>query len=190
MIGNITLILSALTFVLICISLCVGTRRKSLKFQTLSCLTEATYNILNMSLTAAVMSGICWIRSIVYSRKSHYSKMTYRLILVLFIALIIGGCFVTWSGPVSLLLLPGSLLRTYSLWQSKMRLIRWSGAVSGLLGAIYYMCYGAWFIVAGYLLMFAVGAYEYYIKDIKGARKRSKYASAYHRRLCYQEVED
>lgn len=176
--------ISAIVFALMCISLCVNTRKVSLSFQGASCLAEALYNTLISSYTVATLNVICFVRALVYMRRNHYSALTNLIILIVFMTLLIAGCIITWNGLVSIWLLPATLLRSYCLWQKDMKLIRLSGALSGFLHVTYYVAFGAWLIAAGWLLTFIVSTHGYYTKDFC-KKKKSKHAISYHRRLRY-----
>ncbi len=178
------LILSVIIFALTCISLCVNTRKVSLLLHGAGCLTAALYNTLLLSYTVAIMNVIFFMRSVIYMRRNRYSALTNLIILIVFMALLIISCVVTWDGLVSIWLLPTSLYRSYCLWQKDMKLIRLSGALSGFSSLVYYIAFGAWLVAAGSLLTTLVSAYEYYIKDIR-RKKKSKHAISYHHRLRY-----
>ena len=159
---NIALVLSVAVFATLIISISVRSRRRSLKIQSASCLLEALYSFTIGALTGAFINVINFIRSGLFVRRDEFGRFSYLLILVFFDLVILGNCLLTWAGPVSLLPTIGSLVRTYCLWQSDMRLIRVSGA----------------------------GVYEIVSKDVLRRRKNvAKRAAAYHRRLCYQEAD-
>ena len=187
---NIALVLSVAVFATLIISISVRSRRRSLKIQSASCLLEALYSFTIGALTGAFINVINFIRSGLFVRRDEFGRFSYLLILVFFDLVILGNCLLTWAGPVSLLPTIGSLVRTYCLWQSDMRLIRVSGITTGLSYGAYYAIYGGWLMVMGYALLLVAGVYEIVSKDVLRRRKNvAKRAAAYHRRLCYQEVD-
>lgn len=187
---NIALVLSVAVFATLIISISVRSRRQSLKIQSAGCLLEALYSFTIGALTGAFINVINFIRSGLFVRRDEFGRFSYLLILVFFDLVILGNCLLTWVGPVSLLPTIGSLVRTYCLWQSDMRLIRVSGITTGLSYGAYYAIYGGWLMVMGYALLLVVGVYEIVSKDVLCRRKNvAKCAAAYHRRLCYQETD-
>ena len=187
---NIALVLSVVVFATLIISISVRSRRQSLKIQSAGCLLEALYSFTIGALTGAFINVINFIRSGLFVRRDEFGRFSYLLILVFFDLVILGNCLLTWAGPVSLLPTIGSLVRTYCLWQSDMRLIRVSGITTGLSYGAYYAIYGGWLMVMGYTLLLVAGVYEITSKDVLRRRKNvAKRAAAYHRRLCYQEAD-
>ena len=139
--------------------------------------------------TGAFINVINFIRSGLFIKRNKFSRLCYLLILVLFDLVIMANCLITWAGPVSLLPTIGSLVRTYCLWQTDMRLVRVSGITTGLSYGTYYALYGGWLMVIGYGALLAVGVYEIITKDaLRHKGRAANRASAYHRRLCYQEA--
>ena len=187
---NIDLVLSVVVFATLIISISVRSRRQSLKIQSAGCLLEALYSFTIGALTGAFINVINFIRSGLFVRRDEFGRFSYLLILVFFDLVILGNCLLTWVGPVSLLPTIGSLVRTYCLWQSDMRLIRVSGITIGLSYGAYYAICGGWLMVMGYALLLVAGVYEIVSKDVLCRRKNvAKRAAAYHRRLCYQETD-
>lgn len=186
---NIALILSIAVFVTLVASVCVKRRRLSLSIQATSCLIEALYSFIIGALTGAVINIINFIRSGLFINRDKFGRIAYLFILVFFDVIILANCYLTWDGPASLLPTIGSLVRTYCLWQTDMRLVRVSGITTGLSYGAYYAIYGGWLMVLGYAILLIVGIYEIITKDVAGHHRRvAGRASAYHRRLCYQEV--
>ena len=75
---------------------------------------------------------------------------------------------------ISLLPTIGSIIRTYCLWQSNMKLVRISGITTGLTYGIYYIYYQSWFMVLGELTLLMVGIYAVLKNDIYMRKKEMK----------------
>lgn len=186
---SVALIISVAVFATLIASVCVRRRQLSLRIQAISCLMEALYSFTIGAMTGAVINIINFIRSGLFANRNRFGRAIYLLILLLFDAIILINCYLTWAGPSSLLPTIGSLVRTYCLWQTDMKLVRVSGITTGLSYGAYYAIYGGWPMVLGYVTLLVVGAYEIVAKDmLKSRRRAARRASAYHRRLCYQEA--
>lgn len=61
----------------------------------------------------------------------------------------------------------GSIIRTYCLWQSNMKLVRLSGVTTGMLYGSYYLYYQSWFMVLGDLILLITGILAIYRNDLK-----------------------
>ena len=81
--------------------------------------------------------------------------------------IIITNCYFSWAGWISLLPTIGSIIRTYCLWQSKMKWVRVSGITTGLFYGSYYIYYNSWFMVLGDAILLLIGIYEVYKNDIR-----------------------
>ena len=90
---------------------------------------------------------------------------------IFFEGIIIVNCLLTWSGLISLLPTIGSIIRTYCLWQSNMRLVRISGITTGIFYGTYYIFYQSWFMVLGDLILLLVGIYAVYKNDLKTIKR-------------------
>ncbi len=77
------------------------------------------------------------------------------------------NCYFSWTGWVSLLPTIGSMIRSYCLWQSNMKLVRISGITTGILYGSYYIYYHSWFMVLGDLILLLTGIYTLYKNDIR-----------------------
>lgn len=161
------MIFSILAFIAIIASVCIKNRKGALTAQSLNCLFESIYAFTLNALTGAVLQLINFIRTFIYIQKYKINKKIYFLILLIFEGIVIANCVYTWVGAISLLPTIGSIIRTYCLWQSRMRLIRISGITTGITYGLYYLFYGSWFIVAGYIILIIVGAISIYENDIK-----------------------
>lgn len=161
------MIFSILAFVAVCVSICIKDRKKSLSVQALNCFFEAIYDFIINAFTGAVLSIINLIRTFIFIKKEKINKTIYLLILVLFEGIIIINCFFTWNGYISLLPTVGSIIRTYCLWQSNMKLVRISGITTGILYGLYYTYYKSWFLVLGDIILLIVGIISVYKNDIK-----------------------
>ena len=150
---------SILAFVALIVSICIKERKKSLVVQSLNCLLEAVYD---------------FIRTFLFINKEKFSKTLYLIILFLFESIIIVNCILTWGGLISLLPTIGSLIRTYCLWQSNMKLVRISGITTGILYGSYYIYYNSWFMVLGDLILLIIGIYAVWKNDIKNNSKLNK----------------
>ena len=135
------MIFSILAFLFLVISLCIKERKKSLIIQSLNCLSEALYNFVISAYTGAVLGLINFIRSFIYISKDKINKVIYIFILLFFEGVIVINCIITWNGYISIFPTIGSIIRTYCLWQSNMKLVRLSGITTGLFYGIYYLYY-------------------------------------------------
>ncbi len=160
------MIFSVLAFIAVCASICIKDRKKSLCVQSFNCFFEAIYDFLIKAYTGAVLSIINLIRTFIFIQKDRINKTLYLIILFLFEIIIIINCILTWNGLISLLPTIGSMIRSYSLWQSNMKLVRISGITTGLLYGIYYIYYQGWFMVLGFTILFITSIYSLIKNDI------------------------
>lgn len=165
------MVFSILAFVALLVSICIKNRKKSLYVQALNCLFEAVYDFIICAYTGAILSIVNFIRTFLFINKEKFNKYIYILILFLFEGITIVNCVFTWVGLISLLPTIGSLIRTYCLWQSNMKLVRISGITTGFLYGSYYIYYKSWFMVLGDLLLLIVGFYTIYKNDFKKTTK-------------------
>lgn len=165
------MIFSILAFLALVISICIKERKKSLCVQSLNCLFEAVYDFIISAYTGAVLSVINFIRTFIFINKNKINKRIYFFILIFFEGIIIINCVLTWNGLISLLPTIGSIIRTYCLWQSNMRLVRISGITTGIFYGTYYIFYQSWFMVLGDLILLVVGIYTVYKNDLKAIKK-------------------
>ena len=135
------IIFSILAFLTLFLSISIKDRKNSLKAQSINCLFEALYALTINAYTGAVLGFINYIRSSLFIKKDIFTKKIYLIILLVFESVIIINCLLTWSGAISLLPTLGSVIRTFCLWQTKMKYIRLSGMISGLLFGTYYSYY-------------------------------------------------
>ena len=143
------MIYSILALLAICISLNIKERKKSLYVQSLNCFFESLYDFTIEAYTGAILSLITFTRSLIFIRKDKFNKVLYLMILILFEGIIIANCYFSWAGVISLLPTIASIIRTYCLWQSDMRLVRMSGLTTGIMYGSYYIYYHSWFMVLG-----------------------------------------
>lgn len=162
---------SILAFAALIISICIKNRKKSLFVQSLNCLFEAIYDFIISAYTGAILSIINFIRTFIFINKDKINKKLYLLVLFIFESIIIANCIFTWNGYISLLPTIGSVIRTYCLWQSNMKLVRISGITTGIFYGIYYIYYQSPLMVMGDLLLLLVGLYSVYKNDIKLFKK-------------------
>ncbi len=165
------MIFSILAFLALVISICIKERKKSLCVQSLNCFFEAVYDFIISAYTGAVLSIINFIRTFIFINKNKINKRIYLFILIFFEGIIIVNCLLTWSGLISLLPTIGSIIRTYCLWQSNMRLVRISGITTGIFYGTYYIFYQSWFMVLGDLILLLVGIYAVYKNDLKTIKR-------------------
>lgn len=161
------IIFSILAFLTLFLSMCIKDRKKSLKAQSINCLFEALYALTINAYTGSILGFINYIRSSLFIKKDIFTKKIYIMLLLVFESVIIINCVLTWSGAISLLPTLGSIIRTFCLWQSKMKYVRFSGIISGLLFGTYYIYYKSWFMVAGYLLLLLISLYSFCKTDLK-----------------------
>lgn len=169
------MIFSILAFVALFVSICIKDRKKSLYVQSLNCFFEAVYDFIILAFTGAILSIINLIRSFIFIHKERFSKLIYLIILLFFEGIIIINCYFSWAGWISLLPTIGSIIRTYCLWQSDMKLVRISGITTGIFYGSYYIYYKSWFMVLGDLILLLIGIYEVYRNDIKKHIFKNKY---------------
>lgn len=161
------MILSILAFIALILSICIKDRRKSLGVQSLNCLFEAMYSFTINAFTGAFLSIINFIRTFIFMQSVKIKRNIYVFILIMFESIIILNCIYTWNGIISLLPTIGSIIRTYCLWQSNMKLVRISGITTGILYGLYYLYYQSWFIVAGDIILLITSIISIYKYDIK-----------------------
>lgn len=169
------MIFSILAFVALFVSICIKDRKRSLYVQSLNCFFEAVYDFIISAFTGAILSIINLIRTFIFINKEKFSKLIYLIILLFFEGIIIINCYLSWAGWISLLPTVGSIIRTYCLWQSDMKLVRISGITTGIFYGSYYIYYKSWFMVLGDLILLLIGIYEVYRNDIKKHNFKNKY---------------
>lgn len=121
--------------------------------------------------TGAFLSIINFIRTFIFIQSEKISRKIYFLILIIFEGIIIINCIYTWNGLISLLPTLGSIIRTYCLWQTDMKLVRISGITTGILYGLYYLYYQSWFIVMGDVILLIIGIISVYKNDIKNRKE-------------------
>lgn len=161
------MIFSILAFLAVCTSICIKDRKKSLYVQSLNCFFEAIYDFIINAFTGAVLSIINLIRTFIFIQKDKINKVIYLIVLFLFEGVIIINCAFTWNGYISLLPTIGSMIRSYCLWQSDMKLVRISGITTGILYGLYYTYYKSWFLVLGYIILLTIGIISVCKNDVK-----------------------
>ena len=165
------MILSILAFIALILSICIKDRKKSLGVQSLNCLFEAIYSFIINAFTGAFLSIINFIRTYIFMQSEKIKRKIYVFVLIIFESIIILNCIYTWNGMISLLPTIGSIIRTYCLWQSNMKLVRISGITTGILYGLYYSYYQSWFIVAGDIILLFTSIISIYKYDIKKKEK-------------------
>lgn len=161
------MIFSILAFIALVLSICIKDRKESLFIQSLNCLFEAIYSFIINAFTGAILSIVNFIRTFIFIQSERINKRIYLLILVLFEGIIITNCIFTWNGLISVLPTIGSIIRTYCLWQSNMKLVRISGIATGILYGVYYSYYQSWFIVMGDIILLVTSMISIYKNDIR-----------------------
>lgn len=161
------MIFSILAFMALILSICIKDRKKSLGVQSLNCLFEAIYSFIINAFTGAFLSIINFIRTYIFMQSVKIKRNIYVFILIMFESIIVLNCIYTWNGIISLLPTIGSIIRTYCLWQSNMKLVRISGITTGILYGLYYLYYQSWFIVAGDIILLITSIISIYKYDIK-----------------------
>ena len=165
------MIFSILAFMALILSICIKDRKKSLGVQSLNCLFEAIYSFIINAFTGAFLSIINFIRTYIFMQSEKIKRKIYVFVLIIFVSIIILNCIYTWNGMISLLPTIGSIIRTYCLWQSNMKLVRISGITTGILYGLYYSYYQSWFIVAGDIILLFTSIISIYKYDIKKKEK-------------------
>lgn len=161
------MIFSIIAFLAIIISICIKERKKSLIVQSINCLSEAIYDFIIFAYTGAILSIINFIRTFLFINKNKFKKNIYFIMLFLFEGIIIFNCIITWKGYISLLPTIGSVIRTYCLWQSNMKLVRISGITTGVLYGSYYIYYNSFFMVLGDSILLITSIISLFKNDIK-----------------------
>lgn len=159
------MIFSILAFLALVVSICIKERKKSLLIQSTNCLFEAIYDFIIKAYTGATLSVINIIRTFLFIYKEKFNRILY--ILFLFEGIIMINCIMTWEGYISILPTVGSMIRTYCLWQTNMKLVRISGVTTGVLYGLYYSYYQSWFIVMGDIILLFTSIINIYKNDIK-----------------------
>ncbi len=167
------MIFSILVFVTLVLSICIKDRKKSLGVQALSCFFEAVYDFIIGAITGAFLSIMNFIRTFIFIQSEKISKKIYILVLMLFESIIIINCIYTWNGTISLLPTIGSIIRTYCLWQTNMKLVRISGITTGIFYGLYYFYYQSWFLVMGDMILLATSIMSIYKNDVKMVKKNN-----------------
>ena len=162
------MIFSILALLALCVSISIKNRKKSLYVQSLNCLFEAIYDFIISAFTGAILSIINLIRTFIFINKNRFNKVVYLIILFLFEGIIIVNCYFSWAGWISLLPTIGSIIRTYCLWQSNMKLVRISGITTGIFYGSYYVYYHSWFMVGGDFILLITAIRALLKNDIKG----------------------
>lgn len=165
------MIFSILAFVALVLSICIKDRKKSLSVQSLNCFFEAVYDFIIGAITGAFLSIINFIRTFIFMQSEKISKKIYILVLVVFEGIIIVNCIYTWNGFISLLPTIGTIIRTYCLWQTNMKMVRISGVTTGVLYGLYYSYYQSWFLVMGDMILLLTSIISIYKNDVKNKRK-------------------
>ena len=171
------MIFSVLAFIALILSIIIKDRKKSLGVQSLNCLLESIYSFLIEAFTGAFLSIVNFIRTFIFMQSEKISKKIYLLILLLFESIIVINCIYTWNGLISVLPTIGSMIRTYCLWQTNMKLVRISGITTGVLYGLYYSYYKSWFIVMGDIILFVTSIISIYRNDLQtkeGEKKHEK----------------
>lgn len=164
------MIFSILAFIALIISICIKDRRKSLHIQSINCLFEMIYCFIINALTGAIVSIINLIRTLLFVYKDKFNKNIYLLMLIIFESVIVINCIYTWEGYISLFPTIGSMIRTYCLWQTNMKLVRISGISTGILYGLYYVLHGSWFMVLGDVVLLVISLISIYKNDINKER--------------------
>ena len=101
------------------------------------------------------------------------SKKVYVLVLMIFEGIVIVNCIYTWNGYISLLPTIGTIIRTYCLWQTNMKMVRISGVTTGVLYGLYYCYYHSWFLVMGDIILLLTSMMSIYKNDVKNKKEVS-----------------
>ena len=161
------MIFSVLAFVALILSICIKDRNKSLFVQSLNCLFEAIYDFIINAFTGAVLSIINVIRTSIFRQSDKINRKLYVLLLYMFESIIVINCIYTWTGFISLLPTIGSMIRTYCLWQTDMKLVRISGMTTGITYGLYYSYYESWWLVFGDIILIVISIINICKRDIK-----------------------
>ncbi len=167
------MIFSILAFVALVLSICIKDRKKSLSVQSLNCFFEAVYDFIIGAITGAFLSIINVIRTFIFMQSEKISKKIYVLVLMIFEGIVIVNCIYTWNGYISLLPTIGTIIRTYCLWQTNMKLVRISGITTGVFYGLYYSYYHSWFLVMGDMIILLTSIMSIYKNDVKNKKEVS-----------------
>lgn len=159
---SIELIFSIAALALMVASIMVKRRKSSIIIQGAGCVVQMISAVLINAIPAAIGELIDVIRSGLFIYKDKFSKNIYLIILIIFEAVIVGSCILTWEGAITLLPMVGTMFRTYAAWQPHMSLIRIAGIVTGVTYIPYYLLHGSEGVILaiGYGILTAVGIYE------------------------------
>lgn len=161
------MLFSILAFIALILSICIKDRKKSLFVQSLNCLFEAIYDFIINAFTGAVLSIINVIRTSIFRQSDKINRKLYVLLLYMFESIIVINCIYTWNGFISLLPTIGSMIRTYCLWQTDMKLVRISGMTTGITYGLYYSYYESWWLVFGDIILIVISIINICKRDIK-----------------------
>ena len=167
------MIFSILVFVTLVLSICIKDRKNSFGLQALSFFFEAVYDFIIGAITGAFLSIMNFIRTFIFIQSEKISKKIYVLVLMIFEGIIIVNCIYTWNGYISLLPTIGSIIRTYCLWQTNMKLVRISGITTGIFYGLYYSYYHSWFLVMGDMILLLTSMMSIYKNDVKNKKEVS-----------------
>lgn len=168
------MLLSILAFLALFASICIKSRKHSLKVQSLSCVFKFLNDITIGAYTGAILSLINFIRSTLFAQKEKLKPKLYLVLLFIFETIIGINCIATWNGIISILPTVSTMVRTYCLWQSNMTYVRLSGILMGIFYGMYYIYYQSWFMVLGYLILFIISLYNVCKLDVKPVSKPVK----------------
>lgn len=169
------MIFSILALVALIIGVCVKSRTKSLIVQSFNCVFEAIYDFLIGAYTGAFLSIINFIRTLIFINKDKFGKIFYIVILLFFESIIVINCVFTYQGYISLLPTIGSMIRSFCLWQSNMKIMRISGITTGIFYGMYYLYYHSWFMVIGEIILLMASIYAIVTNDVIGRKKRNEF---------------
>lgn len=176
---------SVVVLLLIIVSICVKRRKLSIVIQGASCGLQLLYDLLIGAFTAAIAEAIDVVRSTLFVYREKFSRIVYVAMLVIFEAIIVISCVLTWDGAISLLPTIGGMVRTYAAWQPRMGPIRLAGVLTGILYVPYFIYYDSLIMALGYAILLLVGLYEVFKhRDLEGGDGCSDDDQPVHRHCC------
>lgn len=176
---------SVVVLLLIIVSICVKRRKLSIVIQGASCGLQLLYDLLIGAFTAAIAEAIDVVRSTLFVYREKFGRIVYFAMLVIFEAIIVISCVLTWDGWISLLPTIGGMVRTYAAWQPRMGPIRLAGVLTGILYVPYFIYYDSLIMALGYAILLLVGLYEVFKhRDLEGGDGCSDDDQPVHRHCC------
>lgn len=153
-------ILIILTYVFLCSTYFLKSKKKILVFCTISYLLQFFSFILLKGYTGASMDVVAVIRNILFLKDEKKEKGNILLLLFIILLIIIVTIF-TYNGILSLLSVIATIMFSYSVWQKNTKVYKIIGMPISMLWLSYYIYVKSLFgaILEGILLMCTIIGY-------------------------------